>query len=249
MQLVEDVFCYSWQGEGNNCNSYALRYQVDGKACYALIDPGHRVVPVPIVSGGRLAGIRQEPGVDSLLSRMKADGIDPKQIGLVINTHAHGDHCESSLWWKSEHDALVAVHESETTGYKNAVIRGAGTSRVDEDLLEPDLFLQEGELVLGLQEAADLQVIHTPGHSPGSVSIYWPARKVLIVGDLIFYRSVGRTDLGGGSMTQLRDSIDRLSRLDVEYLLTGHAYGHSGIISGKSNIIQNFRYILVSMLS
>jgi len=251
MRLVEDVYCYPWQGQGNNCNSYALRYFVDGVARYALIDPGLTTVPMPIVNGGRIVGVGQEPGREALLAELRADGIEPESVNLVINTHAHSDHCESSLWWKETYGSLVAVHEAEQ-GFYALSVRGRAApnmgSREKEDDAAPDLFLGEGELLLGKPQAAVLQVLHTPGHSPGGISIYWSDRRVLIVGDLIFYRSVGRTDLPGGSITKMREGIRRLSQLDVEHLLTGHAYGHPGVISGRNEVEVNFRYVLAAVL-
>jgi glyoxylase-like metal-dependent hydrolase (beta-lactamase superfamily II) len=106
-----------------------------------------------------------------------------------------------------------------------------------------DLFLDEGTLELGKSKAVVLKVFHSPGHTPGHVTIYWPDRQVLIAGDCIFYRSTGRADLPGGDPLILRQSIERLSKLEIEYLLSGHAYGHPGIISGREEVQDNFRYI------
>jgi len=87
-----------------------------------------------------------------------------------------------------------------------------------------DLFLGEGSLDLGTQTPVQLTVFHSPGHSPGHTTLYWPRERVLIAGDLIFYRSTGRVDLPGGSAAALRDSIERLSELDIDYVLCGHPY-------------------------
>jgi glyoxylase-like metal-dependent hydrolase (beta-lactamase superfamily II) len=75
------------------------------------------------------------------------------------------------------------------------------------------------------------------------VTFYWPEKQVLIAGDCIFYRSTGRTDFPGGNAVALRKTIDRLSRLDIEYLLCGHAYGSSGVLEGREAIQENFRFI------
>ena len=70
-------------------------------------------------------------------------------------------------------------------------------------MIRDDAFLTEGALeVSGLR----LEVWHTPGHSPGSICLYWADKKVLITGDLVFNGSVGRTDFPGGSITVLKDS-------------------------------------------
>jgi len=102
--------------------------------------------------------------------------------------------------------------------------------------LKVSFFLKEGELKLG---SKSFQVIHTPGHSPGSISLYWPEKKALFTGDVVFPMGVGRTDFPGGDGALLRDSIERLARLDAEYLLSGHGE----VIKGRQNILRNFAYI------
>jgi hydroxyacylglutathione hydrolase len=84
-----------------------------------------------------------------------------------------------------------------------------------------------------------LEVIMTPGHSPGSLCFYWPDRKALFTGDVIFSQSIGRTDLPGGSGKRLKESIMRLSTLEVDYLLSGH----SGPVLGKEAVQDNFRMV------
>ena len=83
------------------------------------------------------------------------------------------------------------------------------------------------------------QVIHTPGHSPGSICLYWPDRKVLFTGDVVFYQGVGRTDLPGGNGEDLKASIKRISQLEVDYLLTGHG----NVVSGRDLVKANFSEI------
>ena len=99
-----------------------------------------------------------------------------------------------------------------------------------------DIPLQEGEFKFN---NATFEIYHTPGHSPGSISIYWPEKKALIVGDVIFQAGVGRTDFPGGDGKLLKQSIERLSKIDVEYLLPGHGE----IVQGKDNIKRNFDYV------
>jgi len=85
-----------------------------------------------------------------------------------------------------------------------------------------------------------VKVFVTPGHSPGSVSLYLEEDKILISGDVVFAGSVGRTDFPGGSTSLLRKSIDRLSQLDVEYLVPGHSTDSEGIVAGKDKVKRNF---------
>jgi glyoxylase-like metal-dependent hydrolase (beta-lactamase superfamily II) len=99
-----------------------------------------------------------------------------------------------------------------------------------------DFYLKEGELHLGEKT---FHIYETPGHSPGSLSIYWPERKALLTGDLIFYGGIGRTDFIEGNSKLLMESIERLVDLDIEILLPGHGE----ILMGKERVLQNFEFI------
>jgi glyoxylase-like metal-dependent hydrolase (beta-lactamase superfamily II) len=101
---------------------------------------------------------------------------------------------------------------------------------------EPEIQLREGDLKIG---DLDFEVIHTPGHSPGSVCIYWPERKTLFTGDVVFNQGIGRTDLPGGNGQKLKESIMKISRLEVDYVLTGHG----DIVEGKEAVKNNFKAI------
>jgi glyoxylase-like metal-dependent hydrolase (beta-lactamase superfamily II) len=96
--------------------------------------------------------------------------------------------------------------------------------------------LQEGELNIG---SVQLQILQTPGHSPGSLCLYWPERKALFSGDVAFDRSIGRSDLPGGNGRLLKESLQRIGQLDVEYLLPGHG----NIVTGREAVRANFQLI------
>ena len=246
MELEGDLHSYPWLGEGNNCNTYAIRYQVDEESRFAVIDPGHWVVPTPLMDPrtGRAVRIRQEPAFERLLLAMRQDGIAAEAVGLVVFTHGHIDHCEAGPLLKRK-GARLALHQEDEGVYLEMVSPGYGDGSVDVDL---DIHLREGELWLGKPPQVCLQVLLTPGHSPGSVSLYWVQRKALFTGDVVFYRNVGRTDIPGGNLSLLRESVRRLSELDAEYLLTGHPYGHPGVIQSREAVVDNFKFILQRIL-
>ncbi|MDD5093800.1 MAG: MBL fold metallo-hydrolase [Dehalococcoidia bacterium] len=219
MKLVDNLYAYVWQGSDNNCNSYLLADVLNGGR-HLLIDPGHITTPS-----------YREPGLDMLAKNMEADGLSMQAIGLIILTHAHPDHCEAARVIRKQNGAMVALHQADEQMY---------TMIAQENI---DLYLQEGDLVLTGEKPVTLKVYHVPGHSPGHIALYWPEQKVLVAGDVIFYRSTGRVDLPGGSPRGLKQSIESLSELNIEYLLCGHPYGHPGIIKGSEQVRQNFDFI------
>jgi glyoxylase-like metal-dependent hydrolase (beta-lactamase superfamily II) len=218
MRLVAELFAYVWSGRDNNCNSYVLAEVLkDGR--HVVIDPGHVTTPA-----------LREPGLERLREAMQGDGLDPDAIGLVLLTHCHPDHSEAAGAIREQNGALVAIHEAEAQIY----------AHFDGKV---DLFLDEGNLELGTDSPLRLTVFHSPGHSPGHATLYWQRERVLIAGDLIFYRSTGRVDLPGGDPEALRNSIERLSRLEIDYVLCGHPYGHPGVIEGAEEVRSNFDFL------
>jgi hydroxyacylglutathione hydrolase len=105
-----------------------------------------------------------------------------------------------------------------------------------------DFYLKEGDLQLGKHE---FQVLETPGHSPGSLCLYWPRHRVLISGDVVFMQSVGRVDLPGGDAPTLKKSIERLGELPVELLIPGHG----SAIPGSQRVRSNFEFVKGAYLS
>ncbi len=223
MKMLNNLYAYAWRGNDNNCNSYLIANSLKNNG-HLLVDPGHITTP-----------FLNEPGLSTLVGEMETDGIDAKQIGMIILTHSHPDHCEAARVIREQNGATVALNKAEEALYK----RLGG---------EVDMYLEEGELALGEEGRPRLKIFLSPGHSPGHITIYWPEQKVLIAGDVIFYQSTGRVDLPGGSAKALQQSIQRLSDLDIEYLLCGHPYGHPGIIEGKEAVKENFDFVKRNVL-
>jgi len=210
MQITNNLYAFLWQSMTvNNCNTYLI----DGPT-RILIDPGHVKL------------------FDHVRSGLGELGLTLKDIGLVICTHAHPDHLEAVQLFKDT-PALFAIHATEWQWIKSMEKQIQATFGMTLDFFMPDFFLKEGDLTVG---DLKFQVFHTPGHSPGSVCIYWPETRALFTGDLIFSEGLGRTDLPGGNGEQLKASIRRVSELDTEWLLSGHG----NIVSGTSRVKNNF---------
>lgn len=115
----------------------------------------------------------------------------------IVQTHSHWDHCSGTLSLQKNTGAPLYRHPREPRTGASLTGKKADGSKV-LDLVEGD------ELRLG---ALVFQVIHTPGHSPGSICLF--GEDVLFSGDLLFKGGVGRTDLKGGSMEELARSLNR----------------------------------------
>jgi len=213
MKIGEDLYAYLWQNPyENNCNTYLIRRELT-----VLIDPGHsRHVP-------------------NLVQQMGEDGIPSGGIDLVILTHSHPDHFEGLDVFMNR-PVKIAMNQEEERYLRESgkvLFEMMGQSMPEFRI---DFYLKEGELHLGKEL---FRIYETPGHSPGSISIYWPGRKVLFTGDLVFYGGIGRTDFLEGNSKLIKESIERMSRLDTELLLPGHGEP----VMGRDMVLQNFEYI------
>jgi len=85
----------------------------------------------------------------------------------------------------------------------------------------------------------ELEFIPSAGHSPDSICFYCTESKFLICGDVVFDRSTDRVDFPGGNADELKQSIERLSQLEIEYLLPGHI----DIVTGAEKVKSNFEFV------
>ena len=220
MKLADNLYAYVWKGNDNNCNTYLFANLLHNNK-HILIDPGHIITPY-----------LGEPAYQMLIQQITKDGLKTTDIQLIILSHAHPDHFEAARKFQEISKTPIALHKNDEETY-----RFSGGNSID-------IFLEEGELKLTPPLQDKLEIIATPGHSSGEICIYWPSQKALAVGDVAFYRNTGRYDLPGGDVFKLKQSIEKLAKLDVEYLLCGHPYGHPGVIQGKEAIQKNFDFIL-----
>jgi hydroxyacylglutathione hydrolase len=143
-----------------------------------------------------------DPGGDSdkLLKRLKKLGL---KLTHIINTHGHFDHIGGVDDLKKATGCQFWIHKGDLPLVKNAAKHAGSWNLPFGPIPQIDKFIEDGEKleVAGIT----LEVIYTPGHSQGGVCLKW--NDQIAVGDTLFAGSVGRTDLPGGDMEQLLDSI------------------------------------------
>ncbi len=145
----------------------------------------------------------------------KEFGVDYDKVDMVINTHCHYDHVANNYLFTN---AVFYMHEKEIPYAKTTL----GTAELFKAKYKPQDFKPIPKKVeLG---KTTLEVIHTPGHTPGSICLYERETKTLISGDTVFSDGIGRVDLKEGNAEQLKKSIEELSRLEVKHLLPGHGF-------------------------
>jgi len=147
------------------------------------------------------------------------------RVGRILATHGHADHIFGAEELREKTGAPFQIHLGDEPFVRALPRQAAGLGFGAARSPQVSGFLSDGEAVrVGRHEGT---VIHTPGHSPGGVSLFFPAEKVLFTGDTLFAGSVGRTDLPGGNAPELLRSIrERLFPLgdDVRFF-PGHGPG------------------------
>jgi hydroxyacylglutathione hydrolase len=162
-----------------------------------------------------------DPGDDigAIVSLLRKHGLTLKQI---VITHAHIDHVGGAMKLKTKTDAPILLNQNDHALLKMLDVQASwlgmeppGPVHIDQEIGEADK-ISAGSL--------SGTVIHTPGHTEGSVCLYFPAEKKLIAGDTLFAGSIGRTDLPGGSYEKIISSLHSrvLALPDETIVVPGH---------------------------
>ena len=153
-----------------------------------------------------------DPGdeADKILKALREDGVT---VEYILLTHGHYDHTTAVPdLHKALPQAKIYIHRADANGAGNQLFPLAGQVEGLRNYDEGD------ELKLG---TLTIQVLHTPGHSKGSVTL--KVADVLFCGDTLFAGSCGRTDFAGGSYAEIMDSLKRLGELEGDfYVCPGH---------------------------
>lgn len=168
-----------------------------GSNCYVIYDHNQGT------------GAIVDPGVPDVRALMREVDQHQLHIQYTLNTHGHIDHTMANGLLDLP-DADLAIH----AGDRDLLLAGGGASMFGLTFAsspKPALILEDG-MVLAIGDLR-VEVLHTPGHTPGSVCFYIPEEQGLLTGDTLFANSVGRTDLPGGSHKILEQSLRRLGEL------------------------------------
>lgn len=171
------------------CNCYILGCEETREAL--LIDPGDEAeIILPILRGHQL------------------------RVKYILSTHAHIDHVGDLEKMKEATGAQALLHEKDLVLYQNLPVQAAWLGVPVPASTKIDNFLGDGDQIRFGKHSG--QVLFTPGHTPGSLCLHLPgAPGILFAGDTLFYRSIGRTDLWGGSHEDIVKSIrQKLLALD-----------------------------------
>ena len=144
------------------------------------------------------------------------------RVKAIIITHAHIDHIGGAQKLKAATGAPVYMNANDQPLSEHLDTQAAWLGMAAPERTNIDVDAREGEkVVLG---PAEFHVLHTPGHTQGSISLWIPAENKLIAGDTLFLDSIGRTDLPGGDYEQILRSIhDKLLPLqDTTAVIPGH---------------------------
>ena len=218
MKLTNNLYFYPEKGM-LDCNTYVIRGNPS-----IIIDPG------------------SSQFLPALIQDLHEDGIDPKDIAIITNTHLHGDHCGANEDFKKLSGAEIVIHPKHKEFYDVAVIEAIKFFGLPPMHFKEDSCFENSRLDTGNNE---IDFIHSPGHSPDSICFYCDKDKFLISGDVLFGGNTGRVDLPGGNSDGLKQSIEELSRLEIEYLLPGHM----DIVTGTEKVKSNFEFVIRNVFS
>jgi glyoxylase-like metal-dependent hydrolase (beta-lactamase superfamily II) len=201
MEILEGIH----QVEGVNANVYVV---VEGKRL-TVIDTG-----MPGNSG-------------KILKYIEKMGRQPSDVSTIVLTHFHLDHSGSAYELRKRTNARLAMHEKDADFVagrktlprpKNVLFRAVSSFFKFTPVI-PDMVLNDNDKV------GRLVVIHTPGHTAGSISLYEPEKRVLFVGDAVRFtdgKLAGPPEQFTADINEATESIGKISRLDFDVMLSGH---------------------------
>src|ERR1700719_2402602 len=162
-----------------------------------------------------------DPGddIEDVLALIQKHNLKVKQI---VITHAHIDHVGGAMKLRAATAAPILLNQNDYALLKMLDVQAAWIGVKDPGVVEIDQSVNTGDTVKAGSHSAN--VLHTPGHTEGSICLYFAAEKKLIAGDTLFAGSIGRTDLPCGSMQKIMQSLHGtvLALPDDTVVVPGH---------------------------
>jgi hydroxyacylglutathione hydrolase len=162
-----------------------------------------------------------DPGdeIEDILARVRKHNL---QVQQIVITHAHIDHVGGAMKLRSATGAPILLNQNDYALLKMLDVQAAWIGVPAPGIIEIDRSVTAGESVWAGSHTA--QILHTPGHTEGSICLYFEAENKVIAGDTLFAGSIGRTDLPGGSMQKIMRSLhDTVMALpDETVVVPGH---------------------------
>lgn len=179
------------------CNCTVLGDEASGEAM--VVDPGDNI-----------------PHILNLLEKHRL------KLKQIVVTHGHIDHVGGALRLKKITGAPVLLNQNDLPLLKMMSVQAAWLGMATPEVAPPDVSAEEG-MTVGIA-GHTASVLHTPGHTQGSICLHFAPEKLLLAGDTLFAGSIGRTDLPGGDSRQIIRSLhDRLLVLpDETRVVPGH---------------------------
>lgn len=170
-------------------------------------------------------GIIIDPGAYTDVEKKEIEDFISKEginIKLILNTHGHIDHIIGNEWAKKLFKVPLLMHKDDMPLIDKAMIQAEMYGVTFPQPPDPDKFIDENDNIKFADSV--FKIIHTPGHSPGSVCFIDEKEKIIFGGDCVFKNSIGRTDLWMGDIDILLDSINnKIFKYDDDYIIyPGH---------------------------
>ena len=165
-----------------------------------------------------------DPGLDLPIEAQQIfEYIDEGElkVKLIVNTHGHHDHINGDVTFQTKYNVPIYIHKLDAQAIND----------FEKYTYPSPVLLKEGSLIeLGNEH---LQVMHTPGHTPGSICLI--GEHLVFTGDTLFAGSIGRTDFPEGSNIEMQASLQKLMRLP-DYLLVYPGHGPTSIMGEEKRV-------------